>query len=141
METSTVRNRLRDTIERAKRGAADRRAAADAAARDYGEFLQDRAIPLFRQLANALKVAGYPFVVNTPADSVTLVSERAASDAVELSLDTSGDEPLVILRTSRSRGRKRFESERPVGKGPISSLSDELLLEVLLKELEPFVEK
>jgi hypothetical protein len=141
METSTVRNRLRDTIERAKRSAAERRAAADAAARDYGGFLQDRAIPLFRQLANALKVAGYPFVVNTPADSVALVSERAASDSIALSLDTSGDEPHVTLRTSRSRGRKLFESERPIGRGPISNISDELLLDVLLKELEPFVDK
>jgi hypothetical protein len=141
METSIVRNRLRDTIERAKRGAAERRAAADAAVRDYGAFLQDRAIPLFRQLANALKVAGYPFTVNTPADSVSLMSDRAASDFIELSLDTSGDEPHVVLRTSRSRGRKLFESERPIGKGPIANISDELLLEVLLKELEPFVEK
>jgi hypothetical protein len=141
METSIVRNRLRDTIERAKRGAAERRAAAEAASREYGEFLQQVAVPLFRQLANALKVAGYPFVVNTPADSVSLVSERAASDSIELSLDTSGDEPHVILRTSRSRGRKLFESERPVGKAPISNLSDELLLDLLLKELEPFVDK
>jgi len=141
METSIVRNRLRDAIERAKRGAAERRAAADAAARDYSGFLQDRAIPLFRQLGNALKVAGYPFTVNTPADSVSLVSERAASDSIELSLDTSGDEPHVTLRTSRSRGRRLFESERPVGKGPIADLSEELLLDVLLKELEPFVDK
>jgi hypothetical protein len=141
METSIVRNRLRDTIERAKRGAGERRAAAEAAARDYGEFLQDLAIPLFRQLAGALKAAGYPFIVNTPADSVSLVSERAASDSIELSLDTSGDEPYVLLRANRARGRKLFESERPVGKGPIANISDDLLLEVLLKELEPFVEK
>jgi hypothetical protein len=141
MEVSVVRNRLRDTIERAKRGAAERRAAADAAARDYGEFLHDAAIPLFRQLANALKVAGYSFTVNTPADSVTLVSDRAAYDFIELSLDTSADPPHVVIRTSRSRGRKLFESERPVGKGPIAEISDELLLDVLLKELEPFVEK
>lgn len=141
MEISVVRNRLRDTIERAKRGAAERRAAADAAARDYGEFLQDRAIPLFRQLANALKAAGYPFNVNTPANSVSLVSERVASDSIELSLDTTGDEPHVMLRTSRARGRKLFESERPVGKGPIAGISDQLLLDVLLEELEPFVDK
>jgi hypothetical protein len=140
METSVVRNRLRDVIERAKRGATERRAAAEAASREYGEFLEQVAIPLFRQLANALTVAGYPFTVNTPADSVTLVSDRAASDFLELSLDTSGDEAHVILRVNRSRGRKLFESERPVGKA-IGSVTDELLLDVLLKELEPFVEK
>jgi hypothetical protein len=141
METSTVRNRLRDTIERAKRGAAERRAAADAAKGEYSEFLHEVAIPLFRQLANALKVAGHPFIVNTPADSVSLVSERAADDFLVLSLDTAAEQPHVVLRTSRSRGRKLFESERPVGKGPIAEISDELLLDVVLKELEPFVDK
>src|SRR5581483_9528919 len=64
METSIVRNRLRDTIERAKRTAAERRAAAEAASRDYGAFLQEVAIPLFRQVAGALKAANYPFTVN-----------------------------------------------------------------------------
>jgi hypothetical protein len=141
METSTVRNRLRDTIERAKRGAAERRAVADAATREYAEFLQQSAIPLFRQLAGALKAAGYPFVVNTPADSVTLGSERSASDFIELSLDIAGEEPHVMVRTSRSRGRKLFESERPIGKGPVSSITEELLLDILLKEIEPFVDK
>jgi hypothetical protein len=141
METSIVRNRLRDTIERAKRSAAERRAAAEAAGRDYGEFLQEVAIPLFRQIANALRVAGYLFTVNTPAESVTLVSDRAANDFIELSLDTSGDEPHVVLRTSRSRGRKLFESERPVGKGSIAAISDEVLLDVVLEELRPFVDK
>jgi hypothetical protein len=141
MEISVVRNRLRDAIERARRGAAERRAATDAATRDYAVFLQEVAIPLFRQLANALKVAGYTFTVNTPADSVSLVSDRAANDFIELSLDTSAASPQVVIRTSRSRGRKLFESERPVGKGPITGISDELLLEILLQELEPFVEK
>jgi hypothetical protein len=141
METSIVRNRLRDTIERAKRGAAERRAAADAATRDFAELLQDAAIPLFRQLAGALKAAGYPFIVNTPGDSVTLGSERAANDFIELSLDTAGDEPHVVIRTSRSRGRKLFESERPIGKGPVSTITEELLLDILLKEIEPFVDK
>ena len=141
METSTVRNRLRDTIERAKRGAAERRAVADAATRDYAEFLEHAAIPLFRQLAGALKAAGHPFIVNTPADSVTLVSERFASDFIELALDVAGDEPHVVVRTSRSRGRKLFEAERPIGKAPVSTITEELLLDVLLKELEPFVDK
>jgi hypothetical protein len=141
METSIVRNRLRDAIERARRAAAERRAASDTASREFAEFLETTAIPLFRQLANALKVSGYPFIVNTPADSVSLVSERSGEDFIQLSLDTAGDEPHALLRTSRSRGRRLFESERPIGKGPITALTDELLLDILLKELEPFVEK
>jgi hypothetical protein len=141
METSIVRNRLRDTIERAKRTAAERRAASEAAARDYSAFLQDLAIPLFRQIAGALKAANYPFTVNTPAGSVTLASDRAASDFLELSLDTSGDEPRVVLRASRSRGRKLFESERPIGNGPIAAISDELLFDVVLEEIQPLFER
>ncbi len=52
-------------------------------------------MPLFRQVANVLKAEGYQFTVFTPGGSVRLMSERNAEDYIELSLDTSGDEPLV----------------------------------------------
>jgi len=51
MEISLVRKRLSDTIERAKRQAAERRARGDQASRDFDLFLQKIAVPLFRQLA------------------------------------------------------------------------------------------
>jgi hypothetical protein len=41
----------------------------------------------------------------------------------------------------RSRGRRVIESERPIGSGPVGALSDEHVLNFLMFELEPFVEK
>lgn len=141
MEVSEVKRRLSETVERAKRQAADRRARSDEAARDYEVFLSDVAIPLVRQVANALKVQGFPFGVFTPGGSVRLMSEKSSHDYIELFLDTSGDEPAVIGHSRRSRGRRVLETERPIAAGPISNLTEEQVLAFLLKELEPFVEK
>ncbi len=91
MEISVVRKRLTETIERAKKQAADRRGRSDQAARDFEVFLQKVAVPLFRQVANALKADGYAFTVFTPSGSVRLMSDRAAEDYIELSLDTTGE--------------------------------------------------
>ena len=41
----------------------------------------------------------------------------------------------------RARGRHVIESERPIALGAISGLTDEQVLEFLMKELEPFVER
>ena len=49
MEVSAVRQQILQTIERAKRAAADRRAANDEAGREYDVFLDQLAVPLFRQ--------------------------------------------------------------------------------------------
>jgi hypothetical protein len=141
METSVVRQHVLQTIDRAKRAAAERRTAIDAAAKDYSVLLDEVAVPLFRQLAGVLKASGYAFTVNTPSGSVRLLSETTPEDYIELSLDTSGDEPHAMIHTRRWRGRRVLESERPIGKGLISTVTEELLLEILLKEIEPFVEK
>ena len=54
METSAVRQRVTHLIERAKRSASERRARNDEAGRAYDRFLEQIAIPLFRQIAGAL---------------------------------------------------------------------------------------
>ena len=141
METSIVRQRLNQTIDRAKRAAAARRERGDEAARAYETFLSDRAIPLFRQLAGALKASGHPFTIVTPAGSVRLASDRSAEDFIELSLDTSGDRPLVVAHTSRTRGRRVIEAEAPVSEHAVDDISEDDLLTFVLKELEPFVER
>jgi hypothetical protein len=141
METSVVRNRLRDTIERAKRRAAERRSRGDEAARAYDSFIEHLATPLMRQLANALRVDNYPFTVFTPSGSVRLMSDRHPEDFIEIVLDPGGDTPSVIGHTSRLRGRNIVETERPVGGGRPGAITEEDLLEFLLKELEPFVER
>jgi hypothetical protein len=139
MEIADVRKRILVTIERAKQRAAERRARGDEAARAYSTLLETIAVPLFKQVANVLRAEGYPFSVFTPSGSVRLMSDRAAEDFIEVTLDTSGDEPQVIGHTSRSRGRRVAESERAVG-AP-AALSEPDLLDFLVKELEAFVER
>jgi hypothetical protein len=139
MEVSLVRRRLNETIERAKRRAADRRARSDAAGVAFGRFLENTAIPLFRQIANILRADGYPYTVNTPSGSVRLTSDRRAEDFVEVTLDSSGDEPHLVLHSSRSWGGGVMESEK--GIGDPEKLTEDELLTAVLNELERFVEK
>jgi hypothetical protein len=139
MEISLVRQRLRDTIERAKRQAAARRARADEASREYDAFLEHIAIPLVRQLANALKADGYAFTVFTPLGSVKLMSDRRAEDFIEIVLAATADGARVAVHTSRVHGRNIVEAERPIGNP--GAIAENDLLEFLLKELEPFVER
>ena len=140
METSTVRNRLNIVIDAAKRASAERRVRNDEAAKAYDRVVE-LAVPLFKQLAQALKVSGYPFTVFTPVGSVRLMSDKSAEDYIELSLDASGDWPAVVGHVSRTRGRRVIESERPVAAKPVSELTEEDLLEFLMKEIAPFVER
>ena len=141
METSAVRQRVTHLIERAKRSASERRARNDEAGRAYERFLEQIAIPLFRQIAGALKASSYHFTVFTPGGSVRLMSDKATEDYIELSLDSAGDRPVVMGHTSRARGRRVVESERPVADKAVADLTDEDVLEFLLKEIEPFIER
>jgi len=141
MEIATVRQRVQETIQRARREAAQRRARTDEASREYDAFLDRIAVPIFRQVANVLKVENYAFTVFTPSGSVRLMSDRAAEDYIELVLDTTSDTPTVIGHSSRLRGRRVIETERPVGVGPIPDLTEDDVLVFVLKELEAFVEK
>jgi hypothetical protein len=139
METSDIRKRLQQTIERAKRQAAEKRTRSDEATRAFDTFLSSIAVPMFRQVANILRSDGYLFTVFAPSGSVRLMSDRAAEDFIELFLDTTGDAPQVIGHTSRSRGRRVLESERTIGEP--SEQTEEAVLAFLLKELEAFVER
>ncbi len=141
METSEVRKRVLQVIDRAKRSAADRRARSDEAARSYERFLNQIAIPLFRQIAGALKASTYNFTVFTPGGSVRLMSDNASENYIELSLDTSGPEPVVVGHTSRVRGGRGVESERPIADKPVDALTEDDVLEFLMEALAPFVER
>ena len=141
METSVLRKRLTETIEAARRTAAERRARSEAASRDYSQFLDTIAVPLFRQIANVLKASGYSFTVFTPSGSVRLMSDKASEDYIELSLDTSADEPIVMCKSSRARGRRVVESERAIAEYSEANLTEDHVLNYVLKELEPFVER
>jgi hypothetical protein len=141
MEISDVRRRVTETVDRAKRSAAERRTRSDEAARDYAAFLETVAVPLVRQVANVLKVQGFPFGVFTPSGSVRLASERSADDYIEVSLDSSGDQPVIVGHSRRARGRRVIENERPIGGPDIREVTEDQLLAFILEELEPLVEK
>jgi hypothetical protein len=139
MEIADVRRRVHETIERARRQAAARRSRNEEADRTFQRLLEFVAVPLFRQLANVLKIEGYQFNVFTPTGSVRLGSERSGEDYIEIVLDTSGDEPQVLGRIGRSRGRRVINAERVIGDP--ASMTEEDLLAFVLTELEPFVER
>jgi len=139
MEIADVKRRVVDTIERAKRRAGERRTRADEAAKAFDLLLVNTIVPVFRQVANVLKSEKYPFDIFTPGASVRLVAEKAPEDFIEIALDSTGDEPAVILHTKRARGRRVIESEQAVGDP--ATLTDDEILRLVLAALEPFVER
>ena len=141
MDISDVKRRVVEAIDRAKRATQERRVRADEAAKEFDLFLDRIAVPLCKQLASALKAEGYSFVTFSPSGAVRLASERSPEDYVELTLDTQGDEPLVIGHTRRGRGRRIIETERPLRHCPVRDITEDDVLNFLLKELEPFVER
>jgi hypothetical protein len=142
MEVAAVRQQILNAIDRAKRTAAERRIRTDEAAREYEVFLEQLAIPLFRQAANVLRVENYLFALSTPGGSVRLMSDRSADDYIELILDPTSERPTVVGRTSRAWGRRTAVSEQALNPaGPIRDLTEDDVLAFLLKALEPFVEK
>jgi hypothetical protein len=142
LQISDVRKRVIQRIEQARRQSSERRARIDAAEKQYAAFLSTIATPVFRMVANVLAAEGHPFKVFTPADSLRLMSGRSAQSFIELTLDTAADPPAIAGRTSRERGRRVIESERPLAQSrPIDGITEEDVLEFLLEELGPLVER
>jgi hypothetical protein len=142
IETSELRKRVRAAIDLSRRAAAARRTRLDEAAAAYNALLENTAAPLAQMVANALRVEGYNFTVFTPNGGLRLASAKSADDFIEFALDTSEAEPLVILRVNQARGRRILQHERPVkGQTPIERLTEEDVLQALLEELGPFIER
>jgi hypothetical protein len=142
IETSELRKRLRLAIEERRRSTAARRAKVDEAAAAYTDLLETTATPLVQKLANALKAEGHHFTVFTPNGGLRMALAKSADDFIEFVLDTSQDEPFAALRVNRSRGRRVVQHERPVkGRTPVERLSEEDVLQALLEEIAPFVER
>jgi hypothetical protein len=142
MEVSEVRRQLRQAIEYARRTSAERRARADAASRHYEAFLSNVATPVFRMFVSALGAEGYPFKVSTPGGGLQMTSERSSADLIELTLDGTQDPPVVMARTSRGRGRRVLETERPLkAETPVEDLREDDVLAFLLAAIQPFVER
>jgi hypothetical protein len=80
--------------------------------------------------------------VFTPAGSVRLASERSPDDYVELTLDASEDPPVVLGRTSLSRGRRAVTKERPVRNGAApDTITDEDVADFVLSEVTALIER
>jgi len=142
METAEVRKRVKDTIDSARRQAADRRAQNSQAEIDYERFLTSIVVPLCHQVAGALRAEGYPFLVNTPAGAVRLASERWPQDFIEIRLDTSGARPQVVARVERVKGRDLIAEDRPIkASALVEHLSDQDVLDVVSDALAVFLEK
>ena len=142
IETSELRKRLRAAIDQSRRAAAARRAQLDAAAAAYNGFLETVAGPIAHVLANALLAEGYKFTVFTPSGGLRLASAKNAEDFIEFALDTSQAEPFVVLRVNQARGRRVLQHEQPVkGRTAVERLTEEDVLQALLEEIGPFVER
>jgi len=140
IEISELRQRLRLAVEARRKSTAARRAMLDEAAVAYTELLEMTATPLVQKLANALRAEGHSFTVFTPNGGLRMA--LAKDDFIEFALDTSQDEPFAALRVNRTRGRRVVQHERPVkGRTPVDRLSEEDVLQALLDEIAPFVER
>ena len=142
IEISELRKRLRHAIDERRKSTAARRAALDEAATAYADLLEMTATPLVQKLANALRAEGHNFTVFTPNGGLRMALAKSGDDFIEFALDTSQDEPHAVLRVNRTRGRRVVQHERPVkGRTPVNRLSEEDVLQALLDEIAPFVER
>lgn len=139
-DVALLRRDLIRAIEQARRDAADRRAAREAARRAYDAFLTDQAIPVFRAFASALKAEGLPFEVITPQGGVRLVSERHREDAIELELDVDAVPPQAVMRTTRGRGSRTVRTEEPLRPGiAVDRLTEEDVSQALMTAIVPWL--
>lgn len=142
MEVSHVNRRLKAAIEQARARAQSRRQQTAEAERAYATFLEQVATPVTRQMANALKVAGLGFTVATPDGGLRLSADRGRDDFIEFDLDTSGPEPQVVGRVRVTRGSRTTDETQPVKAGASpAEIGEEDVLEFLLRELEPWLER
>ena len=129
-------------MDQSKERAQQRRQHNAEAEKAYALFLETVATPLTRQLANALKSEGYLFTVFTPGGGLRLALDRGRDDYVEFALDTAGDRPQVLARSSYTRGSRTVADERPIkSNASPDAISEEEFLDFLIAALEPWLER
>jgi len=143
MEPSVLRKRVREAIESGRQAAAARRSASDAASRTWQTTRETIVGPAWRQAVQVLRAEGYLLQVSTPGDAVRVSLENAPQDGVELALDTTGPEPALLQRVTRSRGRDMTSDESVVvsGSEAIGAVTDEQACSLLLTAMAPFFER
>ena len=122
--------------------ARQRREKSDEAERAYMVFLENLAVPLARQVVNALRAEGYSFTVSTPGREVRISLDQGRDDFIELALRTDSDQPHIVGRIRRTRGSRTLDDERPVKPGAApQDVTEDDLLEFLARALEPWLER
>jgi hypothetical protein len=140
MDVALIRKRLKTEIDQARRTAAERRERSKTATRAYETFLEEIAVPTFRQVANILRAEGLPFEVQTPLGGVRLVSDRNRDDVIALELDTTQDPPLVMLSSLRTWGSRVRQSERAINeRTAIDLITPDEVLDRVVEELRPWL--
>jgi hypothetical protein len=127
MDVSELRKRILRALDDARKDAADRRASMDQASQEYRTFLDTVATPLMRQAVDVLRGEKQPFSLQTPAESVRIVSDASSQTFLEFELDRAGRHPQVVGRISLVRGRQgQVIDERAVGGGkPVAALTED----------------
>jgi hypothetical protein len=142
MDIAQLRKQLRFAIDAQRREATSRRQRADEAARQYDNFLDEIATPVFRLMATALTAEGVPFDVMTPSGGVRLTDKARRDDGIALELDTTADPPVAVVNVTRTRGRRTLQHERPVKAGVmVGALTEEDVAAMLFEELKPWLER
>lgn len=142
LEISHVRRLVMARLGDVKRAAAARRERVAAAEGDYAVFLPSVATPVFTVVAQVLTSEGYAYRVTTPGGGVRLASDRSPRTYVDLRLDTSGQEPVVVAEVSRERGHRVLVDDRPVGTGQdIGALTEQDVVAMLVGALGDLIER
>jgi hypothetical protein len=141
MDVSDLRKRIIHALDDARKEASERRRTVDDARAAFETFLERVAGPLFKQAATVLRGEGHDFTLNTPADSVRLVPERAPQEFIELELHVDKGEAVVIGRTCIKRGgRDPLVEEQPLAPGKaISDLTESDVTAFLVREIPRLV--
>jgi hypothetical protein len=139
MNVSDLRKRIIRALDDARKESAERRASVDLAGAEYETFLNDVAVPLFKQAATVLRGEGHPFSANTPAGSVRLVSDHSPDDFLELELGNASGQPQVIGRTSVRTRRGLEVEERPVAAKAIRDITEDDVAALLIDEVRKLV--
>lgn len=138
-EISLIRKRLRTEIDAARKFSAERRQRTAVAEKAYDFFLIGIAVPVFRQIANALRSENLQFDVQTPSNGVRLTSDRNR-DGIEIELDASVDPPQPMIVSTYTRGSRVVRNERPIKENAtIDSITEDDVIDRVMEEIRPWL--
>ena len=142
LEIAEVRQRVRQTIERTRKDAEERRARAVVDGEAGRRFIEDVATPLARQFVLVLRAEGFHYRLSTPAGAVRLVSDQRREDFIDIAVDATGDAVTIMTTVNHVRGQRVLTTERPLCADlEIDALTQHHLFEFLLDAIQVFVER